>query len=200
MLSLSKRQWGLIGLTVLALAGLLVWIKQGADAPLSLAKIETPSPPEHLIENAVLTRFDDEGAVQHRIEARRLTYRPSTDTTRLKAPQATLFDRHARQWDTRAQRAEINRVTGTVTFIENARIQAPDEGWQLASQRLVYQEDTAHISSDRLVTLTAAPQQITAQAMDLWLDDERLRLADQVTGTHPPAPTHPAPTHIEDSR
>lgn len=179
------RIW-LAGL-VIALGALLVWLDPRGPQDTSIDPEAQAQEPGHVLENAEITLFGDNGNVLQSLKTPRLIHTPQQSETWTEEPEALLYDNEDRQWLASADVGTLNTATQSLLLSGSARLIAPDEGWQLDTELLHYDGVTQHAWSDTPVMLQQPPQQMSASRMDVWLNDSRVRLTDNVRGTHPPA-------------
>lgn len=189
----GKRIW--LALAIVLLGLLLAWLDlyDTRDAPgdPSARAVE----PGHIIENATLELYDDSGQLTRRITSPDVRHTPQQNTTRLDSPHATLIDNQQRQWHATANTGTLDSQQQRLTLDGEARLIAPEEGWQLDTQKLYYDSRQAHAWSSTPVVLQQPPQRMFARHMDVWLNTQTLRLTDNVRGYHPP----PAATNTEET-
>ncbi len=169
---------------VVGLGALLAWLDLHDTDPSRPDPEARAQEPSHVVENATLTRFDTHGRRHQILTTPLLTHTPERATTQLKEPQVTLFDSQQRRWHASARRGTIDRRE-LLTLTGDARISAPEQGWQLDTEQLHYDSDNAYAYSNTPVRLQQPPQHMQAQRMELWLNHDALRLTGDVRGYHP---------------
>lgn len=182
---IRKRVWLL--LVIITLGVLLAWLDlhDTRDAPSNpSARADEPG---HVIENAELELYDEAGNLAQRLTSPRILHTPQQAMTRFDAPRATLIDSEQRQWHATANTGTLNGQQQRLKLDGDARLIAPDEGWQLDTQILYYDSQDAHAWSDSPALLQQPPQRIRAQRLDAWLNTSKVRLTGRVRGYHPPA-------------
>lgn len=169
---------------VVGLGALLAWLDvYDADTVTRDPKARAQEP-SHVVKNATLTLFDDSGERHQVLRTPQLTHTPELAITQLSDPDATLFDSQQRRWHVSAEHGTIDRQEH-LTLSGNAQIRAPEEGWKLGTERLHYDSNAAHAYSELPVRLQQPPQHMQAQRMDVWLNEDALRLTGNVRGYHP---------------
>lgn len=178
-----------LGLTALfiALGALLVWLGPGGPQQTAIDLEAQAQEPGHVLENAKITLFGDNGNVLQSLKTPRLIHTPQRGETWSEKPQTTLYDKDDRQWLASADVGTLNTNTQALVMSGSARLIAPDEGWQLDTEELHYDGLHQHAWSETPVLLQQPPQQMNASRMDVWLNDSQVRLTGNVRGTHPPA-------------
>lgn len=182
---LKMRIW-LTGL-VLSLGALLVWLDPRGPQDTALDPEAQAQEPGHVLENAEITLFGDNGNITQSLETPRLIHTPQQNETWAETPKAILYDSENRQWLASADIGTLNHSTQSLLLSGSSRLIAPDEGWQLDTELLHYDGLQQHAWSETPVVLQQPPQQMSASRMDAWLNDSQVRLTDNVRGTHPPA-------------
>ena len=148
-------------LILLALGGLLALIEQRN-------LISLPSPPstgesgepDYYLEDATLTRFDATGTAYQRLETPRLTHTPTDDVTRLQAPDARLVDDRGRVWLASADTGRLGANANPLKLSGNAQLQAPEQGWKINSEVLIYDAETGHAWSESEAVLRKFQQRV----------------------------------------
>jgi len=170
---------------ILALGGLLAWFDWQSGSRSAIDPDARAEEPGHVVENATLTLYNEQGNRHQRIAVKQLTHTPQRQTTQLESPRALLVDSQQREWHAQAQQGVIDNQGEHLVLHGDVRLQEPQETWQLTTQRLEYHSAEAHAFSNSPVTLEQPPQSMQAQRMDLWLNEDRLQLGGQVRGYHP---------------
>lgn len=170
---------------VLALGSLLAWLDWHSDTPQTIDPKARAEEPGHVVKNAVLTLYDDQGDRYQQITTEQLTHTPQRHVTQMKSPRALLVDSQQREWHVQAHQGHIDDQGEHLVLRGDVRLTEPKETWLLITQRLEYRGANSHAFTDSPVTLKQPPQSVQAQQMDLWLDEDRLQLRGQVIGYHP---------------
>lgn len=185
LMRLKVRLW--LGGLIIALGLLLVWLAPGGPQDIAIDPDAQAQEPGHVLENAEITLFGDNGNVLQSLTTPRLIHTPQRSETWIEEPSAILYDSEDRQWLASAEEGTLNTHTQSLVLSGSAHLIAPDEGWQLDTEQLRYDGLTRHAWSDTPILLQQPPQQMNASRMDVWLDESQVRLTDGVSSTHPPA-------------
>ncbi|MCS2610001.1 LPS export ABC transporter periplasmic protein LptC [Halomonas dongshanensis] len=186
---IRKRVW-ITGLVV-ALGALLVWIDPRGPESVPIDPEAQADEPGHVLENAEVTLFGENGRISQSLATPRLIHTPQQNHTWVESPDALLYDSEQRQWLASADVGTLDTARQALTLTGNAHLIAPDEGWQLDSEELHYDGINAHAWSDVPVLLQQPPQTMNAERMDVWLDDSRVELSGRVRGHHPAETNRP---------
>ncbi|WP_346798893.1 LPS export ABC transporter periplasmic protein LptC [Halomonas sp. Bachu 37] len=178
------RRLGL-GVLILALGGLLVYLDPGEQRQPGVDLEARANEPGHILEGAELTLFGNDGHVRQAIRTPRMTH-SQEDISQAEQPRARLFDSHRREWTAEAEQGFVDVPRQQLTLTGDARLRAPEAGWQLDTQILHYDAQQAHAWSETPALLQQPPQRMQANRMDAWLNESRVRLTDDVKGYHPP--------------
>ncbi|WP_136067009.1 LPS export ABC transporter periplasmic protein LptC [Modicisalibacter radicis] len=181
---LSYKWW--LALILLALGGLLALIEQRDDPLPGPAPTSSNGEPDYYLEDARLTRFDAAGTAHQRLETPRLTHTPEDDVTHLETPDARLVDDHGRVWFANADTGRLGANANPLTLSGDAQLEAPEQGWQINSEVLVYDADTGHAWSESEAVLRKFQQRVRGDRFDAWLDSGQMQLNGNVRGHHPP--------------
>lgn len=180
---LLQKRFLLLALVV-GLGALLAWLDVYDVGPATQDPTARAQEPSHVVKNATLTLFGETGERHQVLSTPQLTHTPERAVTQLTDPHATLFDSQQRRWYVSANHGTIDQRE-RLTLSGSAQIRAPGEGWKLDTERLYYDSNTAHAYSDLPVLLQQTPQHIQAERMDVWLNEDALRLTGNVRGYHP---------------
>ncbi len=181
---LSPKWW--LALVLLALGGLLALIEQRNISLPTPPSTSESGEPDYYLEDATLTRFDASGSAHQRLETPRLTHTPDDDVTHLETPDARLVDDRGRVWFASADTGRLGASANPLTLSGDAQLKAPEQGWQINSEVLVYDADTGHAWSESAAVLRKFQQRVRGDRFDAWLDSGRLQLTGNVRGHHPP--------------
>ncbi len=102
---ISRVQW-LILAAVVAAAIALTWRWQ-LDAPVAGPSGQPREQADVYMEGAVLSQFDDNGALRYRLTANRIAHYPERGLTRIQQPALALVHTGAPTWTARAQQGEL---------------------------------------------------------------------------------------------
>jgi len=180
----SLRRILLAGL-VIVLGGLLAWLDWQTTPVASIDQDARSEEPGHVVKNATLTIYNDQGKRSQRLSAEQLTHTPQRNMTLLESPYALLLDDQQREWHAQAQHGQIDSQGELLTLSGEVRLREPEETWQLSTEQLGYLSAKHHAFSETPVLFEQSPQSVQAQRMDLWLNDDLLQLSGGVHGNHP---------------
>ncbi|WP_110685240.1 LPS export ABC transporter periplasmic protein LptC [Salinicola aestuarinus] len=181
------RRLGLVALLLL-LGGGLAWLDQRGEPESEPLPGNEAGEPDYYLEDANLTRFDADGRPYQRLETPRMAHTPIDDVIRAETPHGYLIDAEERQWQITADSARLMRGGEQLTLEGNAQLVQPDEGWQLETQTLHYDNPQAHAWSDTPSVLSQHDQRMSGERFDAWIDDNRMRLTNDVKGYLPQQP------------
>ncbi|MDN6179545.1 MAG: LPS export ABC transporter periplasmic protein LptC [Halomonas subglaciescola] len=181
---MRKRAWLL--LIIITLGVLLAWFDLRDTHTVSPDPAARADEPGHVADHATLALYDDSGQLTQQLTSPRITHTPQQSMTRLDTPHATLIDSEQNEWHASANEGTLDGEQQQLMLSGDAHLVAPNEGWQLDTQVLYYDSQTAHAWSDSPALLQQPPQRIRAQRLDAWLDTGKVRLTDRVRGHHPP--------------
>lgn len=186
---LPVRLW--LALLVLALGGVLAVIEQRGVTLPGPVPSDGAGEPDFYLENARMTRFDEQGNPHQRLDTPRLVHTPEDDVTRAVTPRLRIYDAAGRTWFASGQAGTLGAGGNLLTLQGDARLEAPGQGWRLTTDVLVYDGDTRHAWSESEVLLRQFEQRIRGERFDAWIDTSRMRLAGNVRGHHPPISERP---------
>ncbi|QJQ96439.1 MULTISPECIES: LPS export ABC transporter periplasmic protein LptC [Halomonadaceae] len=180
----SSKLW--LVLVLLIVGGILALLDQRDTFGPGPVPRDDAGEPDYYLENATLTRFDERGAPHQRLDSPRLSHTPHDDVTRAQTPVARIFDRQGRTWFGYGDVGILGPGGDLLTLEGNARLNAPEEGWQLDTDILHVDTVNGHAWSDTPALLQQPPQWMRGERFDAWLNLDRARLTDEVQGFHPP--------------
>nr|WP_298410095.1 LPS export ABC transporter periplasmic protein LptC [uncultured Halomonas sp.] len=175
-----------LALILLALGGLLTFIEQrDAPSPGPVPR-DTAGEPDFYLEGARMTRFDAEGKPYQRLETPRLVHTPVDDVIRATTPDIRLYDDEGRTWFAGSNSGTLGPEGNPLTLEGDAWLEAPEQGWRLETQTLVYDTHERHAWSESEARLSQHQQRVRGERVDAWIDSARMRLNGNVRGVHPP--------------
>jgi len=179
--------WWRIGLLLLllVLGGGLTYLDQRGESDAGPAIEKTMGEPDYYLEEASMTRFDEQGHAYQQLDTPRLVHTPADDVIRTQTPHGYLTDDQQRQWQVTGDRGVLNRSGEQLTLEGNARLVQPEQAWSLETQTLHYDNQEAHAWSDTSAVLRQHDQRMRGDRFDAWLNEDRMRLTDNVRGHLP---------------
>lgn len=183
----SFKVW--LFLLLLGLGGLLTFLDQrDALIPGPIPRDEAGEP-DYYLEGVRLTRFDTQGQAYQRLVTPRLVHTPNNDVTQLTTPDMRLISEAGRTWQANSDSGTLGPGGNPLTLSGNTRLRAPAENWQLDTEVLHYDAEQGHAWSNTPSVFRQPPQEMRAKRFDAWIQEDRLRLTDNVRGYHPPETT-----------
>ncbi|MFC3283575.1 LPS export ABC transporter periplasmic protein LptC [Litchfieldella rifensis] len=181
----SPKLWLL--LILLLVGGILAMFEAREPRPPGPVPRDEAGEPDYYLEDARLTRFDDSGKAYQRLDTPRLVHTPQDDVTRSQTPTARFFDNDGRTWFGHGDVGILSSGGNLLTLEGDARLNAPNEGWQLDTEVLHVNTDSGHAWSETPSLLQQPPQWVRGNRFDAWIEEDRMQLTDNVRGFHPPA-------------
>lgn len=186
------RRLGLLAL-LLILGGGLTYLDQRGEDQQKSAISNTTGEPDYYLEDASMTRFNAQGRVYQRLDTPRLVHTPADDIIRTETPQGYLIDDQQREWQVTSDTGQLNRGGERLTLEGNARLVQPEQAWSLETQTLHYDNREAHAWSDTSSVLRQHDQRMRGDRFDAWINEDRMRLTDNVQGYLPQQPQSQQP-------
>lgn len=180
----SVKVW--LALLLLALGGVLAIIEQRDASLPGPVPHDEAGEPDFYLEGARMTRFNAQGRAYQRLETPRLVHTPEDDVTRAETPRIRIFDEEGRIWFARGETGTLGAGGNPLTLRGDAQLEAPAEGWRLNTETLIYDNASSHAWSESEALLRQYEQRVRGDRFDAWLNEDRMRLTDNVRGIHPP--------------
>lgn len=181
------RRLGL-GVVLLLLGGGLAWLDQRGEQTGEPLPGGEAGEPDYYLEDASMTRFDQNGRPYQRLETPRMVHTPADDVIRADSPHGYLIDAEQREWQVTSDTGRLSRGGENLTLEGNARLIQPDQAWQMETRTLHYDRREAHAWSDTPSVLRQHNQRMSGDRFDAWIDEDRMRLTDNVKGHLPQQP------------
>jgi len=193
--SLQSPWWRRLGLAVLLLllGGGLAYLDQRGERQPEPVPSDPAGEPDYYLEDARMTRFDQQGRAYQRLDTPRMVHTPADDIIRAQAPHGYLIDDRQRQWQVTGDSGRLSRGGERLTLEGNARLVQPDQAWRLETDTLHYDSRDAHAWSDTPSVLRQHNQSMRGDRFDAWIDEDRMRLTDNVQGRLPQQPQSQQP-------
>ncbi|WP_244179923.1 LPS export ABC transporter periplasmic protein LptC [Salinicola salarius] len=179
------RRLGLLALLLILGGGLTYLDQRGEDQQESATSNTAGGEPDYYLEDASMTRFDAQGRAYQRLDTPRLVHTPADDVIRTETPHGYLIDDQQRQWQVTSDTGQLSRGGEQLTLEGNARLVQPEQAWSLETQTLHYDNREAHAWSDTSSVLRQHDQRMRGDRFDAWIDEDRMRLTDNVQGYLP---------------
>ncbi|OHY97909.1 LPS export ABC transporter periplasmic protein LptC [Salinicola sp. MIT1003] len=179
------RRLGLLALLLILGGGLTYLDQRGEDQQESAISNTAGGEPDYYLEDARMTRFDAQGRAYQRLDTPRLVHTPADDVIRTETPHGYLIDDQQRQWQVTSDTGQLSRGGEQLTLEGNARLVQPEQAWSLETQTLHYDNREAHAWSDTSSVLRQHDQRMRGDRFDAWIDEDRMRLTDNVQGYLP---------------
>lgn len=157
---ISRLQW-LILAVVVGVAIALTWRWQ-LEAPVAGASAQQREQPDLYMEGAVLSQFDDNGALRYQLTANRIAHYPERGLTSVQQPSLSLVRAGAPTWTARAQRGELTTPPAGAAG-EAAAKGATSETVALQKSVELLQRNGTRFVRMRTEQLTVQPMARTAQ-------------------------------------
>lgn len=180
----SPRVW--LGLLLIVLGGVLTFIEQSNAPTPGPVPTDSAGEPDFYLEGVNLTRFDAQGRPHQRLATPRLVHTPHNDMTRAETPKARLLDNDGALWLASGQEGTLGANGNPLVLRGDAHLESPGEGWQLDTEVLHIDTVTNHAWSEGEAHITQPPQRMRGDKLDVWFDDDLMRLTGNVHGFHPP--------------
>lgn len=180
----SPRVW--LALLLVVLGAVLALFEQRDVRVPGPVPMDSAGEPDFYLEGVTLTRFDGEGRPHQRLQTPRLVHTPHNDMTRAETPRARLLDADGDLWLASGQEGTLGAGGNPLVLSGDAQLRSPGEGWQLDTDILHVDTDTNHAWSDNEAHITHPPQRMRGDKLDVWFDEDRMRLTGNVHGFHPP--------------
>lgn len=181
------RRLGLLAL-LLALGGGLAYLDQRNERAPAPAPSDPAGEPDYFLEDAQMTRFDEQGRAYQRLDTPRMVHTPADDVIRAEKPHGYLIDDDQREWQITGDRGQLAEDGNLLTLEGNARLVQPTNAWSLETQTLHYDNRSAHAWSDTSSVLRQHNQTMRGDRFDAWINENRMRLTDNVQGRLPQQP------------
>ena len=185
MAVLLRGRWLYLNLIALAILAATVWWWQQTEQQ----RIDSKEKwiPDYYLTNATIQQFDAQGQLSSSVHSQRFSHIGEFDSIDMIQPRFNIYLSHGDAWFGRADEglivdsgAQINLV-GNVLVTNGPDLQRP---LSLASQSLRLFPSSNYAESDSLVQLTTQHSHLTGTGMRLTLNDQRLQLLSQVSGSH----------------
>ncbi len=138
--------------------------------------------PDLYMLNASISQYDQQGRLQHSVNAARFTRFPLTEVTAMISPSIHFGqdDDDTKPWQVTS---EEGRLLSASSFREEvvelwdqvvaARMQTDDQFFRIATESLTVYPQRHYLETDRLVTITSENARTSAAGMQAFLDEGR---------------------------
>lgn len=185
----STRQL-LITSTLLAAAGLSIWLAVRYQPGHGADDGATRHDPDYYMVDFTATRMDEHGSPRHRLQAERLTHYPDDDSTDLRAPVLTQYPAVGEPWVARSERGHVSAdgtevvLQGAVWIHRAAGAGKPEA--TVLTRDLLARPDDDYVETTQPVTLAQGEDITKAVGMRGRLEHGQLELLSKVRGVYAP--------------
>ena len=179
-------------LILFALGALLLsnWLFRQAEDKRERREQVSRHIPDYFLNDFTATTMGPQGRPEYRLSAVRMEHYPDTDTAELTQPRIVLYESGEENWHARADSGrvgpggELVYLSGDVEILQPSEAGKPSRMLVTDYVRIYPQRD--YVETDAPVTLTGPQTRIQGVGMRAYLEQERLELLSDVSGTHAP--------------
>lgn len=166
---------------------LAFWGFQGDDYTQELTERDSYNDIDGFLVNSETLQFDLNGDPKHLLIADRTDHYPEQQRSKLQQPDLRLYRHDKPDVVAVSERGEVGPNSEEILMINKVRItEQIDNGYRMLTDFLRIEPDNDYAETHAPVTLLQAHSRTDAIGMELYLDQERLRLLQDVRGHHEP--------------
>ncbi len=175
-----------------ALGALLLsnWLSRQAEDEQARSEQVRRHIPDYFLNDFTATTMGPTGQPEYRLSAERMEHYPDTDTSELTKPQMVFYRTGERNWHARANRGRVGPGGEVVYLSGNVEIHQPgvvgEPPRRLVTDHIEMYPQRDYAETDAPVTVTGPRTRIDGVGLRAYLEQERLVLLSEVSGTHEP--------------
>lgn len=179
----SARLRLLIGFTLLTIAG-VYWAFFGTPQQPSTGTPDDPNRVDFFIRDAFITKFDEQGQIEHIITSPLLQHFPAQERTTLETPFVTLPGDTGDMQISSDEGFMLDDETkielaGNVQVIDNSTSEVP---WVLTTSILTFLPPENYAETDAPVLIVQGQNRTDAIGMKAWFNERQVDLLSEVRG------------------
>ncbi|WP_151670400.1 LPS export ABC transporter periplasmic protein LptC [Nitrincola schmidtii] len=179
----SARLRLFIGFMLLTIAG-VYWAFFGTPQPLSTSTPDDPNRVDFFIRDAFITKFDEQGQIEHIITSPLLQHFPVQERTTLETPFVTLPNDTGDMQISSDEGFMLDDETkielaGNVQVIDNSTSEVP---WVLTTAILTFLPPENYAETEAPVLIVQGQNRTDAIGMKAWFNERQVDLLSEVRG------------------
>jgi LPS export ABC transporter protein LptC len=173
----------LLLLAVLVATGLHYTLNETQETPATPTPAKTETP-QFFLEQAVTTRYHEDGSIDYQFNSEHLDYFKSTDNAIGHSNYFIFFKDDGLTWHARSDRAVFLNNNHNILLTGNVRIWQPLRHLELTTDEMTFDEPRQYAETSKPVTLNSTSGVTRSTGMKVDLNREKLQLLSAVTGTY----------------
>jgi lipopolysaccharide export system protein LptC len=141
---------------------------------------------DYYLNDFSLSAMDEQGHLQHRLQAKQLSHFTAGEKTELQQPELMVFKQDKVAWQVVAERGEINQRQDDILLLGGVQLNqlTGNEPLRLTTSSLHILPKQGRANTNQPITLTQAGKRIDAIGMEIEREGQRLLLLSQVRGRY----------------
>jgi lipopolysaccharide export system protein LptC len=141
------------------------------------------SPTWYLV-NADIKSFDQTGRLETRTKSSLLEHFEQKDISLARNPDITNFNDDGSEWYVTADKGKVLPGAKDIELTENAKLTKNAPALRIESEYFFARTDASYLTTNKPVKITTADSITTAIGMKAYLNDEKVKLLDNVKTTY----------------
>lgn len=172
-------------LLIVALIAVLVWAFQDKLLPPDSSEESSGAQvPDYSMKGFVITSYNEEGSPQLYLQASEMERYEDEGLTKLLAPYLVVASKEEDSWYLLAERGELIGEGEDVWLYGNVRIEKPESGSYLLTEKVYYSASREYVETDVAVTFHDVDAKIEAVGMRAYLKEQRIEFLSNVRGQY----------------
>jgi LPS export ABC transporter protein LptC len=173
----------LLLLAALIATGLHYMLNQPQETLATPTQTETETP-QFFLEQAVTTRYHQDGSIDYQFNSEHLDYFKSTDNAIGHSNYFIFYNDDGLTWHARSDQAVFLNDNHNIQLTGNVRIWQPARHLELTTDEMTFDEPQQYAETSKPVTLNSTSGVTHSTGMKVDLNREKLQLLSAVTGTY----------------
>lgn len=181
----SRRRLRFIATLVISGLILAYWGFQGEEyQPVSVDRDKTNDIDGFMI-NSETVQYNETGFEKQRIFADRIDHYPELDRSKIQQPKIHIYSEQSPEVIAISDKGEVGPEGKEVLLIDQVNItEQTKDGYIVTTDFLRIEPDNDYAETHTPVTLLQAKTRIDSVGMELYMDEDRIRLLQDVRGHH----------------
>lgn len=164
----------------------LLSYSETGSPPVFIGDAEKHLQPEFFITDTLITRYNDNGALDVILGSEKVTQNPQDKSVNMAQPRVRIFREGELSWNISAQTGTIYDYGNRVNLMQRVKAISGDRQTLLKTSQMMVHLDKKTANTDRPVTLVNTNGFTKAVGLEANLDKKQIDLLNNITGQYEP--------------
>ncbi len=181
----SRRRIRFILMLLISGSILAYWGFSGDDYLPEAVERDTSNDIDGFLIQSETVQFGENGEIKHRLLADRINHYPQQDRSKLTNPVLHVYSQSGTETIAVAQRGEVGANNEEILLLDDVTItEQIENGYRVETDFLRIEPDNDYAETHTPVTLRKEKSQMNSVGMEIYMDQDRILLLQDVRGHH----------------